>query len=413
MTKLVWVLALSLGTSFLCSILEAVLLSITRSYTEALAERGHRAGQILKRFQQQIDEPIAAILTLNTVAHTVGAALGGALALEVFGNEWVGLFSAVLTVVILLFSEILPKTIGASFWQTLAPTAAYVLQGMVMVMKPAIVPLSWFNRLIGPRQTDRPTVSRAELEVLARIGRREGTLDESEWKVVTNVINLDQVSVGEVMTPRTDMVAVPVDATVDEAKSLMLDHGHLRLPVYEETLDQIIGILLARDLWEADRRGVSHIEELVRPAVFSPTSKAVEDLIPELRSQRMKMAIIVDEFGGTAGLATLEDLIEEIIGEIQDEHEADEPESFRPQEDGAVRIWGAVPVREVNERLGLELPDDQHDTIGGYVFGELNRIGRVGDTVDVDEGSLRIVDMQGRRIEYLVYQPAGDVRDQA
>jgi len=405
MTKLVWVLVISLGTSFLCSILEAILLSVTRSYSETLAEEGHRAGRILKRFQQQIDEPIAAILTLNTVAHTVGAALGGALALEVFGNNWVGVFSAVLTVIILLFSEILPKTIGATFWQTLAPAAAYVLQGMVVVMKPAIVPLSWFNRLIGPRHTERPTVSRAELEVLARIGRREGTLDEDEWKVVTNVINLDQVSVGEVMTPRTDMVAIPVDATVEEAKALMLDHGHLRLPVYEETIDQVTGILLARDLWDADRRGATHIDDLVRPAVFAPISKAVEDLIPELRSQRMKMAIVVDEFGGTAGLATLEDLIEEIIGEIQDEHEGDEPTDFRRLDDGRLRIWGAVPVREVNERLGLELPEDQHDTVGGYVFGELNRIGRVGDTVDVERGTLRIARMRGRRIEYLVYEP--------
>lgn len=408
MTKLIWVLAISLGTSFLCSVLEAILLSVTRSYAEALAESGHKAGRILKRFQVHVDEPIAAILTLNTVAHTMGAALGGALALEVFGNNWVGLFSAVLTLVILLFSEILPKTIGATFWQTLAPAAAYVLQGMVLVMKPAVVPLSWFNRLIGPRQAERPTVSRAELEVLARIGRREGTLDEDEWKVVSNVINLDEVSVGEVMTPRTDVVAIPMDATVDEAKATMLDHGHLRLPVYDGSIDQVTGILLARDLWDADRRGETHIAGLVRPAVFAPVSKAVEDLIPELRSQRMKMAIVVDEFGGTAGLATLEDLIEEIIGEIQDEHEGDEPVDFRRLPEGGVRIWGAVPVREVNERLGLTLPEDQHDTVGGYVFGELNRIGRVGDTVEVDGGTLRIARMRGRRIEYLVHEPADD-----
>lgn len=410
MSNLIWVLALTLGTSFLCSILEATLLSINLSFAETLKEQGDRAGRILWKFQRRIDEPIAAILTLNTVAHTAGAAMGGALALEVFGSRWMAAFSAALTLAILLFSEIVPKTLGATFWTVLARPSAYVLQALVWILKPVLIPLQAFVRLITPIGERRSQVTRAELEVLARIGRREGTLDEAEWKVMSNVINLDQVSVGEVMTPRTDMVAIPLDASVEEAKALMLDRGHLRIPVYEENIDQVNGILLARDLWDADRRGETRIAELIRPAVFAPISKAVEELIPELRSQRMKMAIIVDEFGGTAGLATLEDLIEEIVGEIQDEHEGDEPEDFRRVDEGEVRIWGGVSVREVNERLGLELPEDQHDTVGGHVFGELNRIGRVGDTVEVDGGTLRIAKMRGRRIEYLVYERHGRKR---
>jgi len=414
MTQLVWVLAFTLGTSFLCSILEATLLSITLSYAETLKERGDRAGRILWRFQRKIDEPIAAILTLNTVANTAGAALAGALALEVFGSHWMAAFSAALTLAILLFSEIVPKTVGATFWTVLARPAAYVLQGMVWGLKPVLLPLRAFARLITPRSGRPSQVTRAELEVLATIGRREGTLDEDEWKVVTNVIRLDEVTLGEVMTPRTDVVAVPVEATVDEAKSLMLDRGHLRLPVYEDTLDRIVGILLARDLWEADRQGLTRIEDLVRSAIFAPATKPVEDLIPELRGQRMKMAIVVDEFGGTAGIVTLEDLIEEIIGEIQDEHEADEPLDFQRLEEGGMRIWGGVPVREVNERFGLELPDARHDTIGGWIFGELNRIGRVGDVVEVNGGRFRVVRMQGRRIEYLVFDgEAGEKVGQA
>ncbi len=411
MTTLAWVLGVSLGVSFLCSVLEAVLLSVNHSFVALLREEGRRSGEFLHRMQRRIDEPISAILTLNTIAHTVGAAMGGALALQQFGEEWIAAFSAVLTFAILVFSEIIPKTIGATHWKALAGPSAYVLQAMIWVMKPILVPLSLFSRLIARGSGQGSTVSRAELEVLAEIGRREGTLDEEEWRVVTNVMNLDKVTAGEVMTPRTDIVAVPINATVDEAKGLMLDEGHLRLPVFEGSLDRILGILLARDLWQADREGAAHIRDILRPVAFAPSSKPVEDLILEMRGQRSNMVIVVDEFGGTAGLVTLEDLIEEIVGEIQDEHEADEPLSFQEVGPGITRIWGGVPLREVNDRLGLDLPEDRFDTIGGYAFGSLNRVPVVGDEVVLPEGRLRVVKMRGRRVEYLRFLPpeSGDV----
>jgi len=404
MITLFWVLAISLSTSFLCSILEAVLLSVSHSYVGVLRDSGAKAGELLHQMQRKIDEPIAAILTLNTIAHTLGAYYGGSLALEVFGTWWGGIFGAGLTLSILIFTEIIPKTVGASFWQQLAVPAAYTLRWMVLFMKPVLVPLNVISRIFSG-DADRPTVSRAEIEVLAEIGRREGTLDEDEWQVVSNVIRLDEITIGEVMTPRTDVTAISVDSSVEEAKDMMLDEGHLRLPVYEGNLDSIVGILLARDLWRADRDGTSGIRNIVRPPSFSPASKAVEDLIPEMRAQRNKMVIVLDEFGGTAGLVTLEDLIEEIIGEIQDEHEGDEPRDFTRSEDGKVRAWGGVPLREVAERLGLELPVEKYDTLGGYLFGRLSRVGRVGDTVSEENGVFRVSRMRGRRIEYAVWEP--------
>lgn len=406
MTTLVWVLAVALGVSFLCSILEAVLLSINHAFVALLRDEGRRAGEILHRMQKRIDEPISAILTLNTIAHTMGAAVGGGLALQVFGEEWVAAFSAALTFVILLFSEIIPKTLGATHWKSLASPTAYTLQFLIWIMKPVLVPLSVFSSLIARERAQQSTVSRAELEVLAEIGRREGTLAEEEWRVVTNVINLNVVTLGEVMTPRTDMVAIPLDSSVESAKGVMLDEGHLRLPVFDGSVDRIVGILLARELWQADREGVTEIHSILRPAYFAPSGKAVQDLLVEMRRQRTKMVVVVDEFGGTAGLATLEDLIEEIVGEIQDEHEDDEPVDFHELENGTVRIWGGATLRDVNERLGLELPEDQHDTIGGFVFGYLNRVPRVGDVVELGKGMILVVKMQGRRIEYLRYRPA-------
>ena len=404
MTTLIVVVSLSLTISFACSVLEAVLLSISHSFVALLQERGDRVGTLLAGMRKNIDQPIAAILTLNTIGHTVGAAVGGAMALQVFGDAWVALFSAGLTFAILVFSEIIPKTLGATYWKKLAKPSAYVLQGMMISMKPILVPLAWFSRLIAPKGQEDPLVSRAELEVLAGMSHREGAIDEDEWQVVTNVINLDRVKVSQVMTPRTAMVAVPVESTVDQAQKVMLDEGRLRLPVYEETVDRVVGVLLARDLWRAERDGVEDIRPVMREPRFVPGSKVVEDLLTEMRSERIKMAIVLDEFGGTAGLVTLEDLIEEIVGEIHDEHE----QEFMPFEEipgGEVLVGGTVSVHDVNEHCELDLPEDVNDTIGGYVFGQLGRIAAVGDQVAVEGGRFRVAAVKGRSILRLVWAP--------
>lgn len=405
MTTLLTILAVALSISFLCSLLEAVFLSVTHSYIAVLRNRGEWAGEWLEEAQKNVDEPIAAILTLNTIAHTVGATMGGAQAAVVFGEVWIGVFSAVLTLAVLLATEIIPKTLGATYWQRLASPTAYVLRALIAGMKPVLVPLAWLSRLITP-SVERPTVSRAEIEVLAEIGRREGALGEDEFSVVSKVIRLGKVSVGEVMTPRTDMIVLPIESSIADAQSLMLETGHLRLPVFDGSIDSIGGIVLGRDVWKAHRDGVVDLRSVVRPVPFTPSSKRVDHLIPEMRAQLTKMAIVVDEFGGTAGLVTLEDLIEEIIGEIQDEHEADEPAEFQALSGGRLRVWGGTSLREASEKLGFEPADDAEegfDTIGGFVFGRLNRVPVVGDEVVVDSGKLRVTQMRGRRVGYLLF----------
>ena len=404
---LLWILGLSLGVSFLCSILEAVFLSVTHSYIAVLEDQGEWAGVWFESVQDNLDEPIAAILTLNTLSHTAGATLAGAAAQDLFGTAWVTAFTVGLTFAILVFSEIVPKTLGATHWRRLAKPSAHVLRAMVVVMKPILIPLGWVSGWITPGE-GVPTVSRDEIEVLAEIGLREGTLDEDEWKVVSRVIRLEEVAVGEVMTPRTDMSAVAVESSVPEAQQVMLDTGHLRLPVYQGSLDQIVGVLVARDLWRAHQTGVESVVDVMRSVPFAPASKPVEDLIPEMRAQRVKLAIVLDEFGGTAGLVTLEDLIEEIIGEIQDEHESDEPIAFQHMADGQRRVWGGASLRDASQNLDFEPTEEEEEgfeTVGGFVFGRLNRIPVVGDHLEIASGSLRVTKMKGRRVEYLLFVP--------
>jgi len=399
MITLFWIVGISLGVSAMCSILEAVLLSVTASYVEFLKEDRSKAGIYLGQMKEAIDEPIAAILTLNTIAHTAGAAWGGSTATKIFGEIWIGVFTGFLTLGILIVSEIIPKTIGAVYWKQLAIPSAHLIHWMVLLMKPVLVPINAFSKIL--RTPKRETVSRTDLKILAQIGYNEGTIDEDELKVVTNVIHLDKISVADVMTPRTDMIAVDLETSLETTVAIMLDNGHLRIPVFRSNVDEIEGLIIGRDLWRAQKNKVQHLSDIVRPIQFVPTTKLVEDLLPEMRRTRNQMAIVVDEFGGTAGLVTLEDLIEEIIGEIQDEHEEDEPLPFQHLNDGTVRVWGGVPIRTVNEEFSIELPEDSHDTLGGYMFGSLHRIGRPGDTVEAGGFLMKIVTMTGRRIQYI------------
>jgi putative hemolysin len=402
--QFVLVVGVSLLVSFLCSIMEAVLFSVSASHVGLLQRRHDRAGDLLARYRENLDDPIAAILTLNTFAHTVGAAMGGALALQLFGNAWVAMFSALLTLAVLIFSEIIPKTLGARHWKRLAGPVAYLLRGLIFVMKPLLFPLSLVSRLLTTKRKPEPTVSRRELEVLAEIGRREGTLDQDEWRVVRNVINLHTVKIGAVMTPRTDIVAVPVTADPDEAKATMLDSAHSRLPVYEESLDRIVGIVRARDLWRAIQRGAKDLRTIAKPARFVPENITVEQVLEEMRAERFKIAIVIDEFGGTAGLVTLEDLLEEIVGDIHDDYSDEEP-PFEWLGDGAARLSGSVTIREVNERLGLDLPEVGLSTIAGYVTQELGHIGLKDDVVGVPGGRFVVVEANERKIEELIFRP--------
>jgi CBS domain containing-hemolysin-like protein len=394
---LLLVVTIGLTASFLCSILEAVLLSMTHAYVALLQERGDRAGALLARMRENIDEPIAAILTLNTIAHTVSAAVGGALALQVFGDAWIAAFSAMLTLAILVLSEILPKTLGATYWKQLGGPSAYVLRALIVILKPVLVPLAWFNRLISPRGVKAPTVSRAELEILAEIGRREGTLDEEEWRVVRNVMNLRRVRVADVMTPRTHIAAVAVSAGVAGARAAFREHRHRRYPVYEDTIDEVIGVVTVSDILSAEDEGGEDLRPVIRPVRFVPETKPVEELIGELRAERLSLAVVVDEFGGTAGLVTLEDLFEEIVGDIRDEHDPDF-EAIRRNPDGSYAIGGTTAIGVVNDRLDLDLDDTENATLAGFLISALGRIGRVGDVVNVAGARFEIVALDGRRI---------------
>ena len=202
MLKLTLVIIGLLAVSFLCSILESVILSITRPYIQVLIDKKERSGQMLKNMKDHIDEPIAAILTLNTISHTAGAAVSGAIALQIFGSQWMALFSALLTLLILVFSEIIPKTIGANYWKKLSPASAWILKVMIILLKPLIVPINFLSKAISHGDTS-DAVTRAEIKNFIQLGHRQGSIEQKEYLVVENLFSLKSVTVSEIMTPRS------------------------------------------------------------------------------------------------------------------------------------------------------------------------------------------------------------------
>lgn len=318
---LLFYVGMALAISFLCSILEAVLLSTSASYVEMGLEENKRSARLMHKHKGNVERPISAILTLNTVAHTVGATGAGVEAAGIFGNEATALIGAVLTLLILVFSEIIPKTLGATYWKALNPITAYLIQGMVWGLLPAVWIFERITKRMRPEDVE-PTVSREEIETMARIGATEGALQENETRVLRNLFHLENVMVRDIMTPRTVTLALAHDLTVREVVEKHQSLPYSRMPVYVEHMDDILGFVLRHDIFTAlaQRQEDIRLHTLKRDIVVIPETNSVAQALDTFTQQKEHIALVIDEYGGTAGILTMEDAIETLLGiEITDE----------------------------------------------------------------------------------------------
>lgn len=305
--------------SAFCSLCEAVLYAVPPSHIANLQEDGKSVGDLLARLRERVDEPITAILTLNTVANTAGAAVAGGLATKALGENQVLIFSAALTVAILFLSEILPKTFGVVYARLLSTWIARPLRWMVIAFWPIIWVISFVTRLISAGK-EQGGVSQDEIVSLTRLGHSEGTIDADEAAVIQNVLALSSTRTRAIMTPRTVVFALPVESLLSDVVSDQRVMVHSRIPVYDDGVDDIVGIVFRRDVLAAEANEGATLAPLVRPAAFVVESEKVDHVLQVLIEVRQHMLVVVDEFGGFAGVVTLEDVMEEILGkEIVDE----------------------------------------------------------------------------------------------
>jgi len=320
MTLLLIYLGIAIGVSFICSILEAVLLSITPAHIEKTRLENPRLGKILIQVKERLDESLSSILILNTFAHTMGAAGVGSQAIRIFGEKWETVIAVLLTLAILYFSEIIPKTLGANYWQKLAIPAAFVIKWLVKL----VYPLVWLStRLTTLFGSDKGNViTRDEIIAIASLGRKEGALYQHENTYLSNVLKLRDIQTEQILTPRSVVHMFDETTTITDALDDPRTQEFTRIPVFRETKDTITGLIIKHDLFKAERKGEGttpisdHVKEIFRVSEKLP----VQNLLDLFIKHREHLFLVEDEFGQTAGIVTLEDAIETLLGrEIVDE----------------------------------------------------------------------------------------------
>lgn len=307
--------------SFLCSVAEAVLLSITPSYIEKLNQTEPLRAQRIRRLRfVEIDRSLAAILTLNTIAHTVGAIVAGAKATYVFGSAWIGLFSAVMTVMILFFSEIIPKTIGAVYWKRLANVTAYFVAFLIKLLYPFIWLSEQVTRLIS-RGKQHHIFNRDEFLAMAGLGHRTGHINEHESRIIDNLFRLNSLKAKDIMTPRRVIVSFDENLRVEDVFEDVMNTNFSRLPIYSESIDDITAFVLKNDVLMAQaKEDNKQLKDLKRDLLCVIEDTSLPMLLESLLNERQHIALVVDEYGDTRGLVSLEDLVETLLGlEIMDE----------------------------------------------------------------------------------------------
>ncbi|MFP4041608.1 MAG: CNNM domain-containing protein [Bacteroidales bacterium] len=339
-------LFIALFFSFLCSMLEASLLSTTPSFIAAKVNEKKRYGIVLKKFKEKIDTPLAAILTLNTFAHTIGAAGVGAQAQEIWGNEYLSVISVLLTIIILIFSEIIPKTIGASYWKGIAPFTATALQVLIYSpLYPVVILSKYITKILNKKKAEA-VLSRSEFQAMTEIGIKEGIFKEEESRILINLMKFNNIVVKSIMTPRTVVVAAPQDMTI---KQFFEQHEKIRvsrIPIYYEDIDEITGYVLKDDLMEnmIEKKMNKKLKGLSRNMMVVNEKMPIVKLFYRLLEEKEHIAMVVGEYGEMAGIVTMEDVIETLLGtEIVDE--LDNVEDMQKQ---AMKIW-----ERRAKRLGL------------------------------------------------------------
>ncbi len=388
---------------------ETALFSLSEPERRRLQEKGTRGTRRVLRLLEQPRQLLTTILIGNTLVNVSAATIAALLTADVaevyqFSPTWAMLAEVVVvTLVILIFSEVTPKIIAVRHNERYAVLAAGVLGPLIVLFSPLVRPISalsrWLERLLGVRE-GAFALTEPELRALIDVGEEKGELEEDEREMIHSIFEFGKTHVREIMVPRIDMVCIERSASLRELVDLIKSKGHTRIPVYENTVDNVIGVIHAKDLLPYLGKENANIDlgELARPPLFVPESKLIDELLREFQKERTHMAIVVDEYGGTAGLVTLEDVIEEIVGEIQDEYDREVPLYQKIDEDTYL-MAAKMDLDEVNELLGADLPTDkEYESLGGFIFHLTGHVPREGDRIEFGGFEFTIEKVQGNRI---------------
>lgn len=380
---------------------ETSITRTSRARAQAMAQKDPRRGGRVLRIVEHLERDLNSVYLSVNIVQTVQAALVGVLSARLFGAIGVMIGIVVNVLVLFVIAEAAPKTWALQHTERAAILTAPVVELVGWVLRwPARALIGAANVILpGKGLRKGPFVTEEELLALAEEAMEHAVIEASERDLIESIIDFGDTVVREIMVPRTDMVSIGADATVSQLVDMAIDKGMSRIPLYGENTDDITGVVYVKDAMRCEREGGGgrQVTDLQHPALFVPETKRVAELLAEMQLRHTHMAIVIDEYGGTAGLATLEDLLEELVGEIKDEFDQDAP-NVEELPNGDVLVNATLNVDDVNDELGIELPEGNWDSLGGLVFGLLGRVPAPGDSVEVEDVRLIVERVDGRRV---------------
>ncbi len=387
-------LVVLLALSAFFSSTETALTTVNKIRVRTLAESGVERAVTLSKVIEQQGKMLSAILIGNNIVNLSASSLMTTLTIKLFGNKAVGVATGVLTLLILVFGEITPKTLSTISAESMALRSAGVIYALMYVLTPVIAVVNklslgvlMFLKVDPNKKQDM--ITEDELRTIVEVSHEEGVIETKEKKMINNVFDFGDSLAKDIMVPRIDMVFVSVDATYDELIDIFRKEQYTRIPVYEETTDNVIGIVNVKDLLLIEDHDNFHIRDCLRQPMYTYEYKKNSELMIEMQKSFSNLVIVLDEYGATAGLVTLEDMLEEIVGEIRDEYDQDEIKTVQQKGPGEYSVAGAMKLADINDRLGLELESEDYDSVGGLVIGLLDHLPDEGE--EVSDGGIRFI----------------------
>lgn len=386
---------------------ETALMSLSKIRLRHMLEENVKGAERVSHLLKSPSRMLGAILVGNNIVNIASSALATSIAITLFGPvKGIGISTSVMTVLVLIFGEITPKSLASERSEQIALKVATPISIIMVLMTPVLTAIMFVTGLLikllgGSPDKDQPFITEEELKTMVTVSHEEGVLEGDEKKMIYNVFEFGDSQVGDVMTPRTDMVMVEKSTEFEEIVDLFKSERFSRIPVYDETPDNIIGLLNVKDLiFYEPVHNAFKIEDFIREPYFTYEFKMTSELFAEMRSKRAAIAIVLDEYGGTAGMVTLEDLVEEIVGDIQDEYDEHEVSIEVIQEDEYI-VDGSTKIDIVNEMIGLRIETEDFDSIGGFIIGEFGRLPEVGERIEHGNVEFVVESVEKNRIEKL------------
>ena len=394
---------LLLGSGFF-SASETSLMSLSKIRIRYMEDEGVKGAKLVGSLIEKSSDLLSSILVGNNIVNIAATSVSTSLFINIFGDGGVAIATAVMTVLVLVFGEITPKTIAANSPEKVAVVVSKPISIIMKITKPIV----WvFNLLTGiifkimgiDNDGVKPFITEEELKAMVNVSHEEGVLEMEEREIINNVFQFGDMQAKEAMIQRLDMVAIDIEDSYDEIIELFKSEKLSRLPVYQESIDDIVGILNIKDIIFLSDEEIENfdIKDYVREAFFTYEFKKITQLLEEMKKEKTQMAIVVDEYGGTAGLLTIEDLVEVIVGDIDDEYDEEEEELVKIN-DNEYLVEGSTKISDVNEQLGINLESEEFDSIGGFIIGYLKRIPEENEIIEVEDVKFKVESIDKNRI---------------